>query len=83
MNGFILVAKIGGGVKCPENFEEMRNLAQKLSANIPEIRVDFYDVNGKIYFGELTFYHESGFAPFYPEEWDYKLGKLLNIEGIK
>lgn len=72
-----------GGVKRPENFDEMKKLAQKLSKGIPEVRVDFYDINGQVYFGELTFYHQSGFAPFSPEEWDLKLGQLLDLTDIK
>lgn len=72
-----------GGVKRPENFDEMKKLAQKLSKDIPEVRVDFYDINGQVYFGELTFYHQSGFAPFSPEEWDLKLGQLLDLTDIK
>lgn len=72
-----------GGVKRPENFDEMKELAQKLSKDIPEVRVDFYDINGQVYFGELTFYHQSGFAPFSPEKWDLKLGQLLDLTDIK
>jgi hypothetical protein len=72
-----------GGVKRPENFDEMKKLAQKLSKDIPEVRVDFYDINGQVYFGELTFYHQSGFAPFSPEGWDLKLGQLLDLTDIK
>lgn len=72
-----------GEVKRPENFDEMKKLAQKLSKGIPEVRVDFYDINGQVYFGELTFYHQSGFAPFSPEEWDLKLGQLLDLTDIK
>lgn len=72
-----------GGVKRPENFDEMKKLAQKLSKGIPEVRVDFYDINGQVYFGELTFYHQSGFAPFSPEGWDLKLGQLLDLTDIK
>ena len=72
-----------GGVKRPENFDEMKELAQKLSKGIPEVRVDFYDINGQVYLGELTFYHQSGFAPFSPEEWDFKLGQLLDLTDIK
>ena len=61
----------------------MKELAQKLSKGIPEVRVDFYDIYGHVYFGELTFYHESGFAPFYPQEWDLKLGQLLDLTDVK
>lgn len=44
-------------IKKPSSFDEMIILSEKLSTNIPHVRVDFYDVNGKVYFGELTFYH--------------------------
>lgn len=63
----------------PKGFDEMKELAKKLSAGIPHVRVDFYDVNGKVYFGELTFCHWSGFTPFEPEEWDYKFGEWLEL----
>ena len=63
----------------PKSFEKMKELAAKLSAGQPHLRVDFYDVNGKIYFGELTFYHWSGTTPFEPEEWDYTFGSWINL----
>ena len=70
----------------PKNFEKMKELAKVLAKDIPHIRVDFYEVNEKIYFGELTFSHWSGMVPFEPVEWDYILGSWLelpkeNIEG--
>lgn len=67
------------GLPKPQKYEEMVALAEKLSANIPFVRVDFYEVSGKIYFGELTLYPGSGFEEFTPEEWDYKLGSWLNL----
>ncbi len=66
-------------IKKPKNFNKMVNLAEKLSTNIPHVRIDFYNINGKIYFGELTFYHWSGFVPFTPVEWDYRLGELIKL----
>ena len=63
----------------PLGFERMKVLAAKLSAGHPHLRVDFYDINGKIYFGELTFFHFSGMVPFEPKEWDYKLGALIKL----
>jgi len=63
----------------PINFELMKELSCKLSEKIPFIRVDFYEVSGKVYFGELTFYPASGFAKFEPEEWDNKLGDWLKL----
>lgn len=64
-----------------ENLHEMIYLAEKLSVNIPFIRVDLYDVNGKIYFGELTFYPAAGFGPFTPEEWNTKIGNMIKIQN--
>ena len=58
----------------PKNFELMQKLAAKLSQGTPQLRVDFYEVEGKVYFGEMTFFHCSGFAPFHPEEWDQTFG---------
>lgn len=63
----------------PQNFDEMLDVARKLSKNIPHVRVDLYNVNGKIYFGELTFFHWSGIVPFEPFDWDYKFGEYLNL----
>lgn len=65
--------------KKPLNFDKMKFLAEKLSVGIPHVRVDFYEANGKIYFGELTFFHMSGFAPFVPEIWDYKFGEWIKL----
>lgn len=63
----------------PENFEEMLEVASKLSEDFPQIRVDLYNCNGKIYFGELTFFHWSGFTPFEPREWDFKFGEMIQL----
>lgn len=65
--------------KKPINFEKMKSFASKLSMEIPFVRVDFYEINGKLYFGELTFYPCSGFIPFEPEEWDEKIGDMLEL----
>lgn len=67
----------------PASFEEMKRLAEKLSKGIPHVRIDFYDVNGKIYFGEMTFFHWSGMKPYVPEEWDYKFGEWLSLPDEK
>ena len=63
----------------PEKFDEMCELAEKLSGDIPLLRVDFYEVDSKIYFGELTFSHWGGMMPFEPEEWDRKLGDWIKL----
>lgn len=61
----------------PKRFELMKQLASKLSNGIPHVRVDMYEVNGKVYFGELTFYHWGGVVKFEPDSWDKILGDWL------
>lgn len=63
----------------PKGFEKMKQIAARLSQGQPHLRVDLYDINGRIYFGELTFYHWSGMTPFEPKEWDYKLGEWIQL----
>lgn len=63
----------------PSRFELMKELAAKLSENMPQVRIDFYEVNGKVYFGEITFFHWSGMTPFMPLEWDYKFGEWIKL----
>lgn len=63
----------------PKYFDKMKALAEKLSEGIPHVRVDFYEANEKIYFGELTFFHFCGFVPMEPEEWDYKFGSYIKL----
>lgn len=58
----------------PTNLSEMISIAESLSAGFKFLRVDLYNVKGKIYFGELTFYPAAGMGAFVPEEWDEKLG---------
>ena len=65
--------------KKPNNFEKMKEFAAILSKDIPEIRVDFYEVDNKIYFSELTFFDGSGFDKFEPKEWDKKLGTMIEL----
>ncbi len=65
--------------KKPIMFEEMKNLASKLSKGFPHVRIDFYEVGTQIYFGEMTFFHWSGMKPFVPEEWDYKFGSWIKL----
>lgn len=65
-----------------ENWDEMKRLAAKLSEEWPHLRVDLYTINGKIYFGELTFHHDGGFVPFIPDEWDLKLGNMIKLPTL-
>lgn len=63
----------------PENYNRMLYIAEQLSKEFPEVRVDLYNVDGKIYFGELTFYDGSGYMGFEPDSFDYEAGKLFDI----
>lgn len=63
----------------PKNFELMKQLAEKLSKGMPQVRVDLYEVNEVVYFGELTLFHHSGWMPFEPSEWDYTFGSWINL----
>lgn len=63
----------------PENFECMIKLAEQLSVGLKHVRVDLYNCDGQIYFGELTFFDGSGFDRIDPIEWDYEIGKWINL----
>ncbi|MDE6284546.1 MAG: glycosyl transferase [Bacilli bacterium] len=63
----------------PEQFEEMVKLAKVLSEGFIHVRVDFYNVNERVYFGEMTFFHNSGFVPFTPPEWDKRFGDMIQL----
>lgn len=63
----------------PQNFDEMIEIARKLSIGEPFVRVDLYNIRGKVYFGEFTFFHFSGLTPFEPEEWDKKFGDMITL----
>lgn len=64
----------------PPNFEEMIEIASILSKSFTHVRVDLYNIFGKVYFGEMTFTNGSGLDPIVPEEYDSVLGKLWNIK---
>lgn len=66
-------------IKKPKGFDKMVDLARELAQGLPHVRVDFYDINGHIYFGELTFYHNGGHEPFMPDTFDYTMGKYLTL----
>lgn len=67
--------RLPNDIKKPEDFEKMCEIAERLSKKFPFVRVDLYWVNGKIYFGEMTFYPTSGYTFFEPDEFDYVLGE--------
>ena len=70
-------------IQKPQNFDEMVKLAEILAKDAPQMRVDFYNVNGKIYFGEITFFHFGGIVPFEPAEWDKKFGEWITLPEIR
>ena len=63
----------------PVNFDSMINIAKKLSRDFQFVRVDLYNIDGKIYFGELTFTPTSGKNPFYPLEKDLEISERIKI----
>lgn len=63
----------------PESFEQMKEIARQLSKGYPFVRVDLYSVEEGVFFGELTFYPASGYGHFTPDEWDEKLGELMDV----
>ena len=63
----------------PVCFDEMKRLAAILSEGTPQLRVDFYEVDGRVYFGEMTFFHCSGMEAFHPEEWDRIFGDWVTL----
>jgi len=63
----------------PKNYEKMIAYAKKLSCGFPFLRVDMYEIQGKLYFSELTFTPSAGFTPFVPDEWDATIGAWLEL----
>jgi len=71
------------GIECPKELEKMLELSKVLSKDIPFVRTDFYTINHKIYFGELTFFPASGFEKFVPEEYDELFGSWIELPVMK
>lgn len=69
-------------IDIPKGINDMILFAERLSQNAPFLRTDFYYVNNKIYFGELTFYPASGFGKFTVDEWDVKLGNMIDLSLV-
>lgn len=69
-------------IERPQNLDQMLEIARKLSENFPFVRVDLYNIEGKIYFGEMTFYPWSGYVQYYPDQFDYELGKKFTMSEI-
>lgn len=64
---------------CPSCFEEMKRLAALLSRGLPQVRLDFYEIGGKVLFGEYTFYHWGGFMAFDPDSADETIGRMFKL----
>ncbi len=71
-----------GELTKPELFEKMKAVANKLGQDFPFVRVDFYESNGGLYFGEMTFYPNSGFEHFDPGEWDTTFGSWIDLTEV-
>lgn len=69
--------------KRPENFNLMVELAESLAMNIPFVRIDFYNLDGTIFFGEMTFFPDGGFGRFTDRKWEYKLGEMLDLSTLQ
>lgn len=72
----------GYKLKKPDNLSDMILLAEKLSRPFVYVRIDLYNVDGSIYFGEITFHHGGGCERIYPEIWDSKLGAMVDLDKI-
>jgi len=77
----IRVHRFEGDVPRPAKLDEMLQLAATLSEDFEYVRVDLFQVDERIYFGELTFHPGSGLQPFDPPEWDRKLGDYYQLPG--
>ena len=63
----------------PLRFEEMVFLAKKISKGVPHVRVDLYETNGKVYFGECTFYDQGGYLRIHPDTWEKRWGNKIDL----
>ncbi len=70
-------------IQKPYCYEQMKQAAEKLSEGLPFARIDFYEINQRPYFGEITLYPGSGFEAFQPEEWDYIMGEWITLPEHK
>lgn len=69
-----------GEIEKPVCFEEMKQIAAKCSQGMKFVRIDLYEIDGKVYFGEYTFFHGGAFWPMKPEHWEKDLGDLIKID---
>ena len=74
-----LGARVSQPLPQPECYAEMIRVAETLSKGFPLMRVDLYEINHRVYFGEMTLYPGSGLETFQPVDWDYKLGDWVEL----
>lgn len=70
---------VGDPIPAPKTFAEMVRIGSEIAKGMRYVRVDFYDVDGKLYYGEITLHHGSGYDTFEPEKWDLIYGEKLKI----
>lgn len=63
----------------PLHFKEMQSLVKRLAEGFPQVRVDFYEVNGDVFFGEMTFFDQGGFLKLHPDSWEKEWGSLITL----
>lgn len=73
--------KTADNLQKPESYNQMIVLSERIAKEVanPFLRIDLYEINSKIYFGEITFYPGGGLEEFTPESWDYELGSWINL----
>ena len=69
-------------IQKPAFFDEMKEIAAKLSKDIPFVRMDLYEINGRVYFGEYTFFDGGGFQFLQPDKWEYKMGSWIDLSKV-
>lgn len=79
VNDFSKIHNSEEEIPCPTSYDQMKQMANELAQNIPFSRIDLYEINGKPYFGEITFFPASGFAKFRPDEWNKVIGDWVKI----
>ncbi len=77
--GLGLGPKKGGITAIPINYAKMIEIAKELAKGTIFVRIDLYNIAGRIFFGEFTLYPKSGFGKFFPEEWNLRLGDMINL----
>ena len=66
-------------IPCPDSFSEMKMLAAKLANNLPFSRIDFYEINHRPYFGEITFFPADALGSFRPMDWNNRMGDMITL----